>query len=166
MAYVGGSLVSLFDERPQAATRLAARRMAEKGGDRMVDVTVMNTPIHHGNLRTSWYQLPTQRATFGPWPAYKSGVATDVDYAPHVEYGTGLWGPKGAKYPIVPKKPGGFLKFMVDGKEVFAKRVMHPGSPGQHMVAIAADVVEAETDGDLMGGVLRQWETAVEGSAD
>lgn len=166
MGYQGGSLTSLFDGGPQAATRLAARKMAERGGDRMVDVTVANTPIHHGNLRSSWYQLPTQRTTFGPWPAYQSGVASDVDYAPHVEYGTGLWGPRGAKYEIRPKKPGGFLKFMSGGVEVFAKRVMHPGSPGQHMVAIAADVVEAETDGSLMQGALTEWASTVEASAD
>ena len=168
MAYVGGSLVSLFDEDSQAATNLAMRRMAEKGGDRMVEITIVNTPIDSGNLRTSWYQLPTQKTHYAIWVAYESGVASDVDYAPHVEHGTGLWGPKHAKYPIT-AKGGGFLKWIdpATGNEVFARRVMHPGSPGQHMVAIAADVVEFEVDsGFLFNSILHDWSRAVETGAD
>jgi hypothetical protein len=166
--YVGGSLVSLFDEEPQAATNLAMRRMAERGGDRMVDLTVQNTPIDKGNLRSSWYQIPTHKTHFAVWDAYESGVATEVHYAPHVEHGTGLWGPKHAKYPIT-AKAGGFLRWIdpASGKEVFAKKVMHPGSPGQHMIAIAAEVTEHEVDtGVLFNGILHDWVTAVEASAD
>lgn len=167
MGYSGGSLVSLFDGDAQAATRVMLRALAERAGDRMTELTVMNSPIRHGNLRSSWYQLPVQRTHFGPWPAYETGTASDVDYAPHVEYGTGLWGPKGAKYPIEPKKPGGFLKFMVNGQEVFAKRVMHPGIRGQHMLAIAADVTEAEFDKGVLGrGVIGDWVAKVEAGAD
>lgn len=167
MPYVGGSLVSLFDDEPQAATKLALRRLAERGGDRMVELTVMNTPIETGNLRTSWYQLPTEKTHFGPWDAYESGVASDVDYAPHVEYGTGLWGPSHSKYPIVAKS-GGVLRWRdrETGEIRYARQVMHPGSPGQHMVAIAADVVEHEFDGGLGSDVLDDWARAVEASAD
>src|SRR3954468_17110478 len=109
--YVGGSLVSLFDRDQQERTRVAARRMAHRAGDRMTELTVMNTPIDSGNLRTSWYQIPTTRVRHLLGPAYQSGVATDVDYAPHVEYGTGLWGPKHAYYEIKPKDPNGVLVF-------------------------------------------------------
>lgn len=166
MGYVGGSLVSLFNKEPQKATDLAARRMAEKAGNRMVEMTIVNTPVHRGSLRSSWYQLPTNKTHFAVWPAYKSGVASNVSYAPYVEHGTGLWGPKHAKYEIKPKG-GGFLKFIgSDGNEVFARRVMHPGSPGQHMVAIAAEVTEHEANGTLMAGVLHEWAKAVESSAD
>lgn len=167
MGYVGGSLTSLFDKGPQKATDLAVRRMAEKAGDRMVDVTIMNTPIHRGNLRSSWYQLPVNKTHFAVWPAYKSGVASNVDYAPYVEHGTGLWGPKHSKYPIV-AKGGGFLRWIdpKSGKEVFARKVMHPGSPGQHMVAIAAEVVEHEADSTLFQGILGEWAKTVEAMAD
>lgn len=168
MPYVGGSLVSLFDEEPQAATKLALRRMAEKAGDRMVDLTIANTPIDKGNLRSSWYQIPTNKTHFAVWEAYESGVATNVSYAPYVEHGTGLWGPRHAKYPIT-AKGGGFLRWIdpKSGKEVFARRVMHPGSPGQHMIAIAAEVVEHEVDdGGLFSGILHEWSKAVEASAD
>lgn len=170
--YVGGSLRSFFDKEPQNATKLACRRMAEKAGDRMVTLTVENTPIDSGNLRTSWYQIPTQKVKSLLAPqdgAYRSGVATDVKYAPDVEFGTGLWGPSHAKYPITPKKAGGWLRWLdpASGHEVFARRVMHPGSPGQHMVAIAANVTEHEADsGALFSGALGEWKRTVEASAD
>jgi hypothetical protein len=169
VGYEGGSLTSLFDEDAQAATNIALRKMADRGGERFVELTRMNTPIDTGELRASWYQLPTNKTHFGPWPAWESGVATDVDYAPHVEYGTGLWGPKGSKYPIVPKTPGGVLHWIdrETGEHVFSKMVMHPGSPGQHMVAIAADVVEFEVDGGtLFRATLDEWKMAVEAGAD
>lgn len=167
MPYVGGKLQSIASRGPQAATRTASRSMAHKGGDRMTSVTVINTPIKSGNLRTSWYQLPTTRVHVGPWPAYRSGVASQVPYAPDVEYGTGLWGPRHAKYEIKPKDPSGFLRWIDPrtGKEVFAKRVMHPGSPGQHMIQIAGEVTEFETDAGLMADVLAIWVAAVESYA-
>lgn len=176
MPYVGGSLVSLFGKEPKAATRLAARRMAERGGDRMVEITVINTPIGGrdidgtggGNLRSSWYQLPTKRIRHVLGPAYQSGVASNVEYAPYVEHGTGLWGPRGSKYPIRPKNPGGMLRWRSPtGGYVYARVVMHPGSPGQHMVAIAGEVTEAEVDsGGLFDSILNEWARTVEASAD
>jgi hypothetical protein len=167
MPYVGGSLTSLFGAKAQAATELAVRRMAEAGGDHMVDVTIQNTPIKTGNLRTSWYQLRTNKTHYAVWPAYQSGVATDVTYAPHVEYGTGLWGPRHAKYPIE-AKGGGMLRWVdpKTGGEVFARRVMHPGSPGQHMVAIAAEMTEATADKTLYPPILSEWAMTIEAAAD
>lgn len=43
---------------------------------------------------------------------------------------------------IVPKEPGGFLRFVVDGNVVYTKRVDHPGTRAYAMTRIAA--VEAE----------------------
>lgn len=176
MGYEGGSLTSLFGEGPQAATDVAVMRMAEKGGDRMTELTVENTPIGGregeghggGNLRSSWYTLPLERVHIGSWPGWRSGTASDVDYAPHVEYGTGLWGPQGRKYEIRPKNPGGVLRWIdpKTGHEVFARRVWHPGSPGQHMLGIAATVVEGEADSGLFDGILNDWARTVEASAD
>lgn len=167
MPYVGGQLAPLFDSTPAKAT-LAL--MAHKGGDRMVELTVENTPIAlglgsgGGNLRTSWYQRRVRRVRRGPLSGWESGVATDVDYAPHVEFGTGLWGPEHRKYLIVPKKPGGWLAWRGPGGEmIFARRVMHPGSPGQHMVATAAAAVEIEMmDGTLFNDLLHEWVRAQE----
>lgn len=158
MGYSGGRLSSLCDPRP---VELALYRIAERGGDRLVEWTVRNTPIRHGNLRSSWYQIPVTTARVGPFTGYESGVASESAYAPHVEYGTGLWGPSGAKYAIEPKTPGGTLHWRdrKTGTDVFAKRVLHPGSPGAHMVAIAATMVEAEFD-HLFDDILAEWARA------
>lgn len=74
---------------------------------------------------------------------YEADVESDKDYAPFVEEGTGLYGPKHAKYLIEPHDPTGWLAWPgEDGKTHFAKQVWHPGSPGQHMFAIGSAVVE------------------------
>lgn len=155
MPYLGGELAPLFDDAP---TKRAVRRMAAKGGERMVHWAVKNTPVATGHLRQSWKQkklMPVRRGRADGW---ESGVETSVAYAPDVEWGTGLWGPSHQKYEIKPKKPDGFLHWIdaKTGKDVFAKRVMHPGSPGHHMVAIAATMVEHEFD-TMMEPILLQW---------
>jgi hypothetical protein len=61
-------------------------------------------------------------------------VGSNKDYGPYLEEGTGLYGPKHAKYLIVPHNPDGYLAWPGDdGKMHFAKSVWHPGSPGVHM---------------------------------
>ncbi|MET0604405.1 MAG: HK97 gp10 family phage protein [Baekduia sp.] len=168
MAYVGGSLTSLFGQKPQAATKLAARDMAAKGADRMHEVAAQNTPVKTGRLRTGWYQLPVTKTHYLIAPAFRSGIANDYKYAPFVEYGTGLFGPRHRAYVITPKKAP-FLAWRdpVTGQWIRARKVLHPGSPGNHMVAIAAAVVEAETDaGPLMQVILDRWAREVEASAD
>ena len=166
MPYVGGSLTSLFDEDQRDRTRLAMRRMVERGSERMQQVARMNTPVDTGELRASWYELPVTRAASAAGTGYEGGIASDVEYAPHIEYGTGLWGPQHRKYPILPKN-GEYLAWRdpASGEWIRAKRVMHPGSPGNHMVAIACSVVETEIDGGLLDGVLRDWATSVERAA-
>lgn len=49
-------------------------------------------------------------------------VATvDTDYAELVSRGTG-------PHTILPRKPGGVLRFQIGGRTVFAARVQHPGA--------------------------------------
>lgn len=50
-------------------------------------------------------------------------VGTNVEYASYVEFGTG-------PHPITPDDAD-VLHFEDDGEEVFATRVMHPGTPAQ-----------------------------------
>lgn len=161
MGYVGGSLVSFFDEDAQAATALACRRMADRAGDRMVDLTIANTPIDKGVLRSSWYQKPVQKTFVAVWPAYESGVATDVDYAPYVEWDT--------RPHEIRAKAGGVLRWIDSktGDVRYATIVHHPGTTGQHMVGIAADVVESEADsGFLFTSILNDWKRDVEAGVD
>lgn len=166
MPYVGESLTSLFGEKVQEVTRRAAHNMADRGGERMVELTKMNTPIDTGELRESWKQTPVHPEPRGEDMAYSTGVESHVSYAPYVEYGTGLWGPKHSKYPILPKNAP-YLQWFdkASGHWVRAKKVMHPGSPGQHMVAIAASVLEFEVAGALMDPILDRWVHEAEGAA-
>jgi hypothetical protein len=152
MSYMGGRLQPLFDPTP---IRRACIDMADKGGERMTAITRMNTPVGHrpheqgyvpGTLRASIKQkVMVIYRRRGNW-VYESGAETDVEYAPYVEHGTGLWGPRRAMYEIKPKHPDGWLSWIdqTTGERIFAKRVMHPGSPGQAMFAIGAHLTEWE----------------------
>ena len=145
MGYTGGSLVPWFDNR---FTTLTAHNMADAGGRELTRRVEEKTPIDTGHLKQSWERKAVaRRADYLGFTAFESGVETHVDYAPYVEHGTGLWGPKHAKYLIKPKKPGGWLHWIgKDGEDVFRRSVMHPGSKGAHMVALAVAELAHETD--------------------
>lgn len=163
MGYVGDRLQPFFDS---SRNSLLMRELANKGGDTMVDWTVRNTPIDTGNLRTSWYQLDVNKRITPLGDTWESGVATQVEYAPYVEHGTGLWGPDHARYTIRPKDPHGWLRWRdrATGRWVYAKAVQHPGSPGQHMVAIAAAMTEAEFE-RVADPILEAWRREIEARA-
>lgn len=164
MPYVGGSLRSLFDQRQRDATKDAMRSMADSAITTWKEATVKATPVDTGLLKQSWY-------TLGPKDAgqtVETSLQTNIDYAPHVEFGTGLYGPKAAKYPILPKKPGGFLRWVdpKTGKEVFARKVMHPGSPGAYMLTKGANATSAAISAGLFGADLKKWQETVVRQAD
>jgi HK97 gp10 family phage protein len=163
MPYIGGSVTSFFDEGAQAVTHDLVRDMVDVGGDTIKDWAEKNTPVKTGKLRASWKKGEMIDAD----DAVTISVETDVKYAPFVENGTGLYGPKHAKYLIKPKAIGGTLKFEIDGRIVFAKFVMHPGSPGNHMMSIALNVTDAlAQDGGIFDPVLDKWVKAMEAEAD
>lgn len=163
MAYVGGSLRSLFNEAQRHAMRDAQKSIATHTAGEWLKATRTFTPIDTGELKLSWYQLPTK---FSP-EGYTSGIGNNVDYAAHVEYGTGLYGPKAARYPITPKRPGGVLRWYdpKTGKPMFARKVMHPGSPGAHMVSKGASAAEAAMQG-MLRPIMAEWEAKFRRIAD
>ena len=148
--YIGPDLAALFDQTP---AHRAAQRMASTGGDRLHAAIAENTPVRTGNLRTSWYREPTVPESHGSATAYVSRVRTDVDYAPYVNYGTGLFGPKHAKYLIEPHPPKRFLSWIdpATRRRVFYRQVWHPGSPGAHMIQYGAGLVEGLANEILLG---------------
>lgn len=137
MGYRGARLASVFPDRP---AREASKRMARSGGEFLTDAAKARTPVDTGELRESWKTKPVleTRSEDRGFPVFESGTETDVDYAPYVEHGTGLWGPKHKKYEIRPKQPGGMLHWKTaEGHDVYARLVMHPGSKGHNMLAAA-----------------------------
>lgn len=86
-----------------------------------------------GQLRRSIFSQATDTAT-----TIEGKVATGADtpYAKYVELGT-------AAHDIVPTKAKA-LAFMLDGKQVFAKSVHHPGTKGQLFMRRAFDDMKAE----------------------
>lgn len=163
--YVGEHLPPLFRGGP---TALLLRDLTETGGELLKDWITRNTPIKFGTLRGSWYRTPVSRSSQGVLLAaaksYITWVRTEVDYAPMVEWGTGLWGPHASRYPIPggwsgprPMPPGRWMTWIgAGGQRHFAKLVSHPGSPGAHMVAIGAAMTEHTFEAAAQPR-LRQW---------
>jgi hypothetical protein len=152
LSYYGGRLSPLF--QGPSIDRLC-RDMAEHGGRDMVANVRRNTPVGHqpftedyvpGALRASIEKKILVVYRRANAMVYESGAETNLLYAPFVEDGTGLWGPHRAKYEIKPRNPDGWLSWIDQetGKRLFAKKVMHPGSPGNHMFAIGAALTEHE----------------------
>lgn len=145
MSYHGGRLAPWFDAGPVKEFGEAA---AGAGGKRLAELVRAKTPVDKGLLVASIEQTPTVVIVDAAGrTVYESGAHTELDYAPFVEHGTGLWGPHHAKYEIRPKKPDGWLHWVdAAGNDVFAKKVMHPGSPGAHMFLLGVAAAEAELD--------------------
>jgi len=173
MGYSGARLHHWFQDG--GAIDRGCRRMAERMGTHMTAVVKQNTPIDHGTLRAEIHEklMVVYRNARGE-TVYETGSESSLEYAPYVEHGTGLWGPKHARYEIRPKRPDGWLRWIDPhtGQPVFAKRVMHPGSPGNHMFAIGTAIAEhefpmvcrdivAEVMNDLERSILRHRVTSV-----
>lgn len=152
--YEGPRLAALFDREEEEILDALAFDMAQDGGEMLTRNIQELTPVGHrpfdgwyvpGHLKRSIEQTivvvtPTMGGTL-----FETATETNVTYAVFVEHGTGLWGPRRARYEIRPKNPDGWLRFHdKHGNLVFAKRVMHPGSPGAHMFSRGIAVTEPE----------------------
>jgi hypothetical protein len=158
--YIGPYLSDAFDDAP---VKDALDAMANRGGDELHEWISQYTPIRTGNLATSWYRERTKRELHGTAMAHISRVATDVDYAPYVNYGTGLFGPQHKKYLIEPHPPKTLLVWTDPhtGRTMAAPRVWHPGSPGSYMVERGVVWVESTLQ-ETMAPELEKWKAAAE----
>jgi hypothetical protein len=136
--------------------------MANTGGNRLHERIRENTPVRTGVLRESWLRTPTENIG----NRYETHVRTEVDYAPYVNYGTGLWGPEHRKYLIEPIPPNQLLSWRdpVSGRRAYARYVWHPGSPPAHMIEYGAAKTESEL-GTIMDGDLQLFKTEMEALA-
>jgi hypothetical protein len=179
--YRGDTLADLADKL-ESVNMETGRRAAGDGLERFRHNIEINTPVETSRLRRSYKITPIH---YGPVEglayaayAWQGACFTEVEYAPYVEYGTGLWGPRHAKYEIKPKHPGGVLAFQPNlrhngsvvldiahnvqkGGTVFVRVVLHPGSPGASMFRIGAVITEHEAD-EWSYQALRYWESAME----
>lgn len=160
MGYWGGFLTPWFQDRPNDR---AMRNMVRVGVTYASEIAAERTPEATGDLKRAWKTGRAFRTMSFMGYAWQASWENDLDYAEFVNYGTGLYGPEHRKYLIVPKKPGGTLHWVdrVTGEDVFAKHVLHPGSPGHHMLEISANALEA-TWQRLVRPVLRNWAREVE----
>jgi hypothetical protein len=160
MPYIGGKVAPWFDTAPNKRFLL---RAVDAGGEAMVRNTQFYTPIDTGHLIDSIRKKVTVVRLSPRGLIYESGAETHVEYAPYVEHGTGLFGPLMRAYEIRPKNPDGWLRWIdpLTGRPIFAKRVIHPGSPGAHMFAKGATMTEAEFD-RLVAPELERWAREVE----
>lgn len=189
MGYEGESILDVVDRLEEVSKR-TGHRLADAMTDHGKDQIRLNTPVETFHLWNSYKRTQVkyrQQATAGyvsiSWSlwVWEASVYTEVEYAPYVEFGTGLWGPKRKKYKIEPKKPGGVLAFtpyertpkggvILDitgapkkgGGLITVRYVMHPGSPGQHMFKIGASLTEDEYS-EWSKEPMRLWKQGVEG---
>lgn len=167
MPYVGDSLTSLAAEPVRDVASEATRKMAERARDFARGLAVKRTPVKTGKLAAGWEDEQAAAAEGG----WRTGLKNSVSYAAVQESGSGLYGPRHAKYLILPRKPGGVLHWVgPDGLHHFAKHVWHPGVKPHWMLARAMDVTAAGLEGGaLVGDVLEKWaresEAAIEKKA-
>jgi hypothetical protein len=175
MGYTGPILANLFD--PLVA-EIASERMAGAGQDALHTMAVMNTPVDdnpyrshkkppRGETRRRWVKEPINRhrivsagAADALTMAYDGAVVNRVEWIEALESGSGLWGPRHARYPIRPKpsNPTGRLAWRdrVTGHWHSAKLVMHPGIHGQHMMGTAVAYVDHVAE-HVLAPELHRW---------
>lgn len=154
---------SLQDMISPEACALTAREIADAGLDAFQANVRRNTPIDtnpyrdrpgrpRGTLRESIERTPVDRGRTPAGPAYRGRVFTEDDVAPFVEWDT-------APHEIRARFAKA-LRWRDAGGLNFRKAVMHPGTQGQHMFAIGANLTEHELPG-IAAPALARWQIMV-----
>ncbi len=116
----------------------AARRALLKAGELVRNIAYDEAPKRTTDLARS---IVVEDASALGEPAVR--VAPTTDYADHVHEGTGLWGPKQAKFVIAAKNKKA-LRFQGKGGPVMRKKVMHPGQPPDRFLERAFNKAEPQ----------------------
>jgi hypothetical protein len=159
-----GDLIAMFD--PELSRR-ATYKMADAGGDWLLERVIANTPVSYtglalqfggftpartpGTLKRSWKRGPVEPRVGGIDPGFEVKVDTHDPIAAYVEWDT-------RPHIIRPRTPGGRLRFRTwpTGELVYARVVHHPGTKGQHMMSFAAHAATLNFD-HIVDEPLRHW---------
>jgi hypothetical protein len=133
----------------QPPTRAALRGIAGAAGGEMVRLAAEHTPKRSGRTAEAWRQLPVRRTRYGPEVAYVSGAENPSYKARFLEYGTD-------PHEIEPRRADA-----IDTPEGPRAKAEHPGTEGHHMLARAAEEVDA-TLGSISQPHLSEWAAAIE----
>lgn len=157
VAFTSATSLRKIPQRMLELVEPATEAMVDSGVDYMQQQVKINTPVSHDpdvegwtfnpggdgvHLRDEIHRTPVVREG----DEYHAETGSDKDYAPYVEEGTGLYGPKHAKYLIMSHDPHGALVFPWHGQIVRFSHVWHPGSPGQHMFLIGGTLTEQSSE--------------------
>jgi HK97 gp10 family phage protein len=150
MTDIGGFAGGAEDLQDLADALEAVADEVDDAVDRAVRKTALDieaqakrkAPVDTGTLRSS---IQARRLTTGRW-----AVGTPVEYAAHVEYGTG-------PHLITPNGDDP-LTFKVDGEWVSTYEVEHPGTPAQPYLRPAL----AGSDDDLVERIGEEIETLLD----
>lgn len=122
-----------------------ARRMLQRvanGPQRAVELTaeevesfVETQVAKHSKSGRLFASVGKQRTSTGWFVGHNTGVAPHAQF---LHWGTGLFGMKGQKYLIKPKRKK-VLRWPGKGRFIFAKGVMHPGVKSDPWLTRAAD---------------------------
>lgn len=98
-------------------------------------------PVRTGRLKASIHPDPVRRS--GPW-SISTGVSADAPYAAPVH--------EGARPHVIRPRNARALRFEINGRVIFARRVNHPGQRAQPFLTNAAHrVVSADPRIDNRG---------------
>jgi hypothetical protein len=98
-------------------------------------------PVRTGRLKASIHPDPVRRS--GPW-SIRTGVSADAPYAAPVH--------EGARPHVIRPRNARALRFEINGRVIFARRVNHPGQRAQPFLTNAAHrVVSADPRIDNRG---------------
>lgn len=98
----------------------AAREIAQRSANVAQNTNALKVRTGRGRAGWLWKTYRLQNGAGG-------SLENRVPYMAYQERGTGLWGPRHAKYPIVARRAKALRFIGRDGSVVFRRRVMHPG---------------------------------------
>jgi len=145
---MAGISVKVFrpKELRRAAMNTEIKKAAEKAATDMAkDMTIITKGWSDGGLKFIGKVKAARRESWEISAVPANPKSKRADIWMFLDEGTGLWGPKGAKYPIKPKKKGGKLRFSSGykagskpntvttsasksfGETIYSDGVMHPG---------------------------------------